>query len=210
MIAVIDLGISNIGSVFRAFQRLGASLSTFHDANEIPKASAIVLPGVGAFGDGMEVLRARNMVAPLRQAARAGTPILGFCLGMQLLADSSEEYGNHEGLGLIPGRVERIKPAIGERVPNIGWCDVEPRVGARLFHDVVKGTPFYFVHSYHLKCTRQEDVAATIAFGGDAVTVAVEHGNIFGLQCHPEKSQDAGLNVLNAFLSLSTQRGHHA
>jgi glutamine amidotransferase len=209
MIGVIDLGISNIGSVMRAFQRLGSPPALLRDAQAVARAHAIVLPGVGAFGDGMAALRAKGMVGPLREAARAGTPILGFCLGMQLLADGSEEYGDHEGLGLIPGRVVRLKPAPGERVPNIGWCDVVPREGARLFHDVREGTPFYFVHSYHLQCADLGYVAATIAFGSGLVTVAVEHGNIFGLQCHPEKSQDAGLAVLDAFLSLARERTCH-
>jgi glutamine amidotransferase len=209
MIGVIDLGISNIGSVMRAFQRLGSLPALLRDAQAVAGAQAIVLPGVGTFGDGMAALRAKSMVEPLREAARAGTPILGFCLGMQLLADGSEEYGDHEGLGLIPGRVVRLKPAPSERVPNIGWCDVVPREGAHLFHNVRPGTPFYFVHSYHLHCADPGQVSATIAFGSGLVTVAVEHGNIFGLQCHPEKSQDAGLAVLDAFLSLAQERTCH-
>lgn len=209
MLGVVDLGISNIGSVLRAFQRLGNSPVLVNDARAVAEVQSIVLPGVGAFGDGMAALHARSLVEPLREAARAGKPILGFCLGMQLLADGSEEYGDHEGLGLIPGRVIRLKPAPGERVPNIGWCDVFPREGARLFHDVQEGTPFYFVHSYHLHCTDPGHIAATIAFGSGPVTVAVEHGNIFGLQCHPEKSQDAGLLVLDTFLSVIRERGKH-
>lgn len=209
MIGVIDLGISNIGSVMRAFQRLGSPPALLRDAQAVAGAQAIVLPGVGAFGDGMAALRAKGMVEPLREAARAGTPILGFCLGMQLLAEGSDEYGDHDGLGLIPGRVVRLKPAPDERVPNIGWCDVVPREGARLFHDVREGTSFYFVHSYHLRCADPRHVAATIALGSGPITVAVEHGNIFGLQCHPEKSQDAGLAVLDAFLLLAGERTHH-
>ena len=209
MIGVIDLGISNIGSVMRAFQRLGSLPALLRDPQAVARAHAIVLPGVGAFGDGMATLHAQGMVEPLREAARAGSPILGFCLGMQLLADGSEEYGDHEGLGLIPGRVVRLKPAPGERVPNIGWCDVVPREGAPLFRNVGEGTPFYFVHSYHLHCADPGQVSATIAFGSGSVTVAVEHGNIFGLQFHPEKSQDAGLAVLDAFLSLARERTCH-
>lgn len=207
MIGVIDLGISNIGSVLRAFQRVGSTPALLDDARAVAAAQAIVLPGVGAFGDGMAALQSRGLAAPLQEAARAGKPILGFCLGMQLLADSSEEYGQHRGLGLIPGKVVRLAPGAGERVPNIGWCDVTARPGARLFRDTPPGTPFYFVHSYHLQCADPGDTAATIAFGKTPVTVAVEHGNIFGLQCHPEKSQDAGLGVLDAFLSVVRERG---
>ena len=202
MIGVIDLGISNIGSVLRAFQRVGSTPTLLNDARAVAAAQAIVLPGVGAFGDGMAALQSRGLAAPLQDAARAGKPILGFCLGMQLLADSSEEYGQHRGLGLIPGKVIRLVPGAGERVPNIGWCDVTARPGARLFRNTPAGTPFYFVHSYHLQCADPGHVAATIAFGKTPVIVAVEHGNIFGLQCHPEKSQDAGLGVLDAFLNL--------
>lgn len=206
MIGIIDLGISNIGSVLRAFQRVGSAPALLDNARAVAAAQAIVLPGVGAFGDGMAALQARGLAAPLQAAARAGKPILGFCLGMQLLADSSEEYGQHRGLGLIPGKVIRLVPAAGERVPNIGWCDVTARPGARLFRNTPAGTPFYFVHSYHLQCADPGHAAATIAFGGRAVTVAVEHGNIFGLQCHPEKSQDAGLGVLDAFLAAVRER----
>ena len=124
MIGVIDLGISNIGSVLRAFQRLGSSPVVVNNARALTAARAIVLPGVGAFGDGMAALRAQGLVDPLQEAARSGRPILGFCLGMQLLADGSEEFGRHEGLGLIPGRVVRLKPGPADRVPNIGWCEV--------------------------------------------------------------------------------------
>ena len=207
MIGVIDLGISNIGSVLRAFQRVGSVPALLDDARAVAAAQAIVLPGVGAFGDGMAALQSRGLAAPLQEAARAGKPILGFCLGMQLLADSSEEYGQHRGLALIPGKVVRLAPGPGERVPNIGWCDVTARPGARLFCATPSNTPFYFVHSYHLQCANAGDAAATIAFGAAPVTVAVERGNIFGLQCHPEKSQDAGLGVLDAFLTVVRERG---
>lgn len=207
VLAVIDLGISNIGSVLRAFERLSHPPAVLREARELGEARAIVLPGVGAFGDGMRALRDMGMVEPLLAAARAGTPLLGFCLGMQLLADSSEEYGRHQGLGLVPGRVVRLQPGSGERVPNIGWCDVTARPGARLFRGTPPQTPFYFVHSYHLQCTDPAHSAATIGFGAAEVTVAVEHGNIFGLQCHPEKSQDAGLEILDAFLSLAFAGG---
>lgn len=206
MIGVIDLGISNIGSVIRAFQRIGSSPTLLNDARSVAAAQAIVLPGVGAFGDGMAALQTRKLVEPLREAARSGKPILGFCLGMQLLADSSEEFGSHRGLGLVPGSVVRLSQCAGERVPNIGWCDVTAQAGARLFHHTPPDTPFYFVHSYHLRCADPRDVAATISFGDTPITVAVERGNIFGLQCHPEKSQDAGLTVLDAFLSTVVAR----
>jgi glutamine amidotransferase len=207
VLGVVDLGISNIGSVLSAFERLRCTPSIVQSPDDLRSARAIVLPGVGAFGDGMKALKEKKLVEPLRTAARAGKPMLGFCLGMQLLADSGEEYGHHEGLGLIPGQVIRLAPGPGDRVPNIGWCDVEARPGARLFRNLPPLTAFYFVHSFHLRCADVAHSAASIRFGGELVTVAIEHGNIFGLQYHPEKSQDAGLSVLDAFLALAV--GEH-
>jgi glutamine amidotransferase len=202
VLGVVDLGISNIRSVMCAFERLRVTPSIAQSPDDLARARAVVLPGVGAFRDGMKALKERGLVEPLRAAARAGKPMLGFCLGMQLLADNSDEYGLHEGLGLIPGRVVRLAPGPGDRVPNIGWCDVEARPGARLFRNLPPLSAFYFVHSFHLCCEDASHSAASIRFGGADVTVAVEHGNIFGLQCHPEKSQDNGLAVLEAFLAL--------
>lgn len=203
MIGVIDLGISNVGSVLRAFGRLGATALPVRDAAKLAAADAIVLPGAGAFGDGMAALRSSGMLAGVCDAARAGKPLLGICLGMQLLAEASEENGEHAGLGLIAGRVVRLAPDAGERVPNIGWCDIDPVPGARLFAGVAPGASFYFVHGYQLVCRAAADVAARTRFGGRDITAAVEHGHIFGLQCHPEKSQDNGLAVLAAFVAAS-------
>lgn len=205
MITVIDTGIGNLASVQRAFSIVGAQTCLSHDAHTLLNSDGIVLPGVGAFRDGMDSLRQHDLIEPLREAARSGIPILGFCLGMQLLADSSEEFGEYEGLGIIPSRVVALKPGPGERVPNIGWCDVNVRDGARLFHDVGEHASFYFVHSFYMECENPSHVAATIRFGSKNVTVAIEHNNIFGLQCHPEKSQDEGLKVLEQFIKVVQQ-----
>lgn len=186
----------------RAFQRLGSDPVLVDGPASIAKAKGIVLPGVGAFRDGMAVLRERRLVEPMRDAARGGKPVLGVCLGMQLLADRSEEYGDHEGLGLVSGKVVRLRAGVGERVPNIGWCDVTAGNCARLFRGVPSETSFYFVHSYHVQCASPGPVAASIRFGGASVTAALECGNVFGLQFHPEKSQDAGLAILENFLSV--------
>ena len=199
---IVDLGISNVGSLVTAFGRLGVVAAVANKALDLENVSAIVLPGVGAFADGIKSLRAAGLVEVIRQAARDGTPILGVCLGMQLLADMSEEHGQHEGLGVISGGVARLEANIGERVPNIGWCDVYPGNNTRLFTETTPGESFYFVHSYHFRCSEQGLVAATIAFGGEDIVVAVEKGNVFGLQFHPEKSQDAGLTVLDQFLGV--------
>jgi len=172
---------------------------------------AVLLPGVGAFANAMAQLDSRDLAGPIRAAAADGVPVLGICLGMQLLAEESEEFGRHEGLGLIPGSVVRLSPRLaGERVPNIGWCDVTPALDAALYREVVPGTSFYFVHSFVLDCREASDVAATIRFGDGPVTVAVQRGNIHGAQFHPEKSQDAGLSVLAAFCALARNGSNHA
>jgi imidazole glycerol-phosphate synthase subunit HisH len=207
MTVVIDSGVANLGSVLAAFARIGAPARVSADPAVVATAPALLLPGVGAFADAMAALRRHNLVEPIRAVAKSGRPVLGVCLGMQLLADESDEFGRHEGLGLIPGRVVRLEPKhAGERVPNIGWCDVTPGGRASLYREVAPGASFYFVHSYHLLCRDPADVAATIRFGAGDVAIAVERGNIHGAQFHPEKSQDAGLSVLSAFASLARER----
>lgn len=206
MITIIDSGISNLGSVAAAFRRIEAQHAITRDPDAVATARAILLPGVGAFGDGMAGLREHGLVEPIKSAAARGVPILGICLGMQLLASSSEEFGTHAGLGLVPGRVVRLTPRHArERVPNIGWCDVSPRPGAKLFLQP-EASSYYFAHSYHLQCDDQQDVAAEMSYGGDRITVAVQRGAVFGAQFHPEKSQDAGLSVLAAFVQLCRER----
>jgi glutamine amidotransferase len=203
MITIIDSGIANIASVTAAFRRLGAETRVTREPAVVAGAEAIVLPGVGAFADGMASLLNCGVVEPIRSAAAGGTPILGICLGMQLLADSSEEFGEHAGIGLVPGRVVQLQSGgTIDRVPNIGWCDVQPRAGSQLFKSMAAGTAFYFVHSFHMQCAREEDVGASIVFGAELVTAAVEKGRVFGVQFHPEKSQDVGLLVLENFVNF--------
>jgi glutamine amidotransferase len=202
MITIIDSGIANIGSVVAAMKRIGGDFEVTADAAAVARAGALLLPGVGAFADGVESLRRRDLIETVRAAGSAGKPILGICLGMQLLADASEEFGDHDGLGLLPGRVRKLPPG-GERIPNIGWCDLAMRPGARLFRGIEDHSSFYFVHSYHMNCALPSDAAGTIAFGNTPVTVAVERDNIFGVQFHPEKSQDVGLAVLANFVSYA-------
>lgn len=196
MITLVDSGLCNLASVVCAFERVGVRSHATDKPEEILAASAVVLPGVGAFGDGMESLRARHLVEPLRRAAANGTPLLGICLGMQLLLEESEEHGRHTGLGLLPGRVVRLRADLpGFRVPNIGWCDATPSHDGVLFPAGMASVPFYFVHSYHAEIP-VDYVAATIDFSGRSVTAALKRDNIFGVQFHPEKSQDAGLDLL--------------
>jgi glutamine amidotransferase len=201
MITYIDLKIGNIGSLLRAFDHLGAPLRPAHGPAALDGASAIILPGVGAYGDGMASLRDQGLIEPLRAAATSGTPFFGICLGMQLMAESSEEHGLNEGLGLIRGRLRRLEATQpGFRVPNIGWCDVTPRRSGMLFPNG-KGGSFYHVHSFALDGADPDAVAATIEFNGEPVPVAIECGTLFGVQFHPEKSQDDGLDLLANFLA---------
>jgi glutamine amidotransferase len=207
LIAVIDMGISNLGSVLRALERVGAPLAEKAGSRDLARAAAIVLPGVGAFGDGMASLAAQGLVEPLRQAAASGTPIFGICLGMQLLAEASEEHGDHAGLGLVRGRLVRLRATEpGDRVPNIGWCDVTPTRPGALFPKGTGGA-FYHVHSFHLAPTDPAIVAATIDFSGRTIPVAIEQDNLFGVQFHTEKSQDDGLALLAAFLDHLRRQG---
>jgi glutamine amidotransferase len=201
MIAIVDMGISNIASVMRALERVGAPRVERATAENLRDADAVLLPGVGAFGDGMASLMRQGLAATLRRAAEMGTPIFGICLGMQLLAESSEEHGHHAGLGLIRGRVIPLRATQpGDRVPNIGWSDVTPTRKSTLFPSGAGGS-FYHVHGFRLAPTDPSVVAATISFSGDDIPVTVEQGNLFGVQFHAEKSQDDGLDLLAAFLA---------
>ena len=199
MITIIDSGICNIGSLLIALDRVGARYLVTTEVERVAAASTLLLPGVGAFADGMEALRRHALVEPIRAHAAAGKPLLGICLGMQLLADGSDEFGTYEGLGLIPGWVRRLPSAPGLRVPNIGWYGVQVTDGARLFTGLEANGSFYFVHSYAVECIDADNNVGSIDFGDRKLTVACQRGNIFGAQFHPEKSQDAGLAFLANF-----------
>lgn len=202
MITLIDSGICNLASVTTALNRVGAAWNLAETPEQVARAGALLLPGVGAFADGMESLRIRGLVEPIKVHAAQRRPILGICLGMQLLAEASEEFGEHAGLGLIRGRVRRLPSAPGFRIPNIGWCDVNVRSGSRLLGDEADGRSFYFVHSYYFDCATETDVAGWLMVGAQRIPIALERGHIFGAQFHPEKSQDAGLAVLAKFAAL--------
>lgn len=208
MIAVIDSGMGNIGSVVAAFRRIGAATGVIHDSKSVWAASALILPGVGSFADGMDALRRHDLIHPIRDAVAAGIPVLGICLGMQLLAETGEEFGYHTGLGLVPSRVVPLKPVGPDgRVPNMGWCPVRivtTRQG--IFRVLGAEESFYFAHSFHLVCKEEGDVAAVMPWGDNEVVAAVRRGNVHGVQFHPEKSQDAGLDVLHGFWNTVKER----
>lgn len=202
MITVIDCGISNLGSVLSALRRVGVPARVTTEPAEVSEAERLLLPGVGAFADGMAALHRHRLVEPIRAHGAAGRPLIGVCLGMQLMAEGSDEFGRHEGLGLVPGWARRLPSGPGLRVPNIGWCDLAVRPSARLFAGTDATPSAYFVHSYALEGVPEANIAATIRFGDRDVVVALERGNIFGAQFHPEKSQDTGLAMLAAFAAV--------
>lgn len=199
-VIVVNTGLCNLDSICRALQECGGS-PEIAGAGAAVKAERIVLPGVGAFAAAMAQLERTGLAAAVRERVLGdGVPFLGICLGMQLAASEGEEGGASAGLGLIPGRVTRLQPQGGDRVPHIGWNEVAHRANATLFAGLAPGTDFYFVHSFHLRCPEDFVAASTPHCGG--FVSAVERGNVLGVQFHPEKSQTAGFDVLRAFLRV--------
>ncbi len=199
-IVIVDYGMGNLRSVHNAFERLGCTVASTSSADEIAAADGLILPGVGAFGEAVAQLEARRLVNPILRAVHdQGKPLLGICLGMQLLADSSEEHGLHRGLGLVPGAVRRLEPPDGLRVPHVGWNSISVRQRDPLLAAAQDGDAFYFVHSYHFTCD-DAYVAATTDYGG-SVVAAVQTGHVFGVQFHPERSQSKGLALLGNFVA---------
>jgi glutamine amidotransferase len=201
MVTLIDLEAGNLGSVSRALEHVGARVTVTSNPEDVARAQALILPGVGSFGDAMAVLRAKGLVEPIRQAVLSrGVALLGICVGMQVLATRGEEFGCHPGLGLIPGRVVRLPEFPGCRIPNMGWCPVRPMGAARGVLEGLKAEEaFYFAHSYHFVCDDPADMTANTPWGDGQVAAAVARGAVQGVQFHPEKSQDAGLAALHAF-----------
>jgi len=205
-LVIAELGISNLASVNRALDRVGAPVREKATAATIAKAGAIIVPGVGAFADGIGAIRAQGLEGPLKEAAARGVPVLGICLGMHLLVEGSDEFGQHQGVGLIKGWAKLLAAdQPGFRVPNIGWCEVTAAPAARLF-PAGQTRSYYHVHSYWVDGLPEGAVAARMNFSGRDIPVAYEWGNIFGAQFHPEKSQAAGLDLLAAFLDIAAGR----
>lgn len=208
MLTIIDMDAGNLGSVVRAFEYIGAQVGVTSSPEDVKAASALVLPGVGSFGDAMRSLAANGLVDPIRQAVLdRGVPLLGICVGMQVLAMQGEEFGVYEGLGLVPGYVKALAPYPGCRIPNMGWCDVAHTSRTGLFAASESHGVYYFAHSYHFVCDDPAHMAATLRWGGEAVAAAVRCGTVHGVQFHPEKSQDAGIEVLHAFWLLACKEG---
>ena len=206
-VTVVDYGLGNLHSVIKALAFVGADVRVAETGEAMARAERLVLPGVGAFADGMAGLQARGQVAAARDFAASGRPFIGICLGAQLLLSESEEFGRHEGLGIIPGRVVTI-PAGEAKVPHVGWgrltapsgCDW---AGTLLAH-TAPGTWGYFVHSLHCAPADAVDILATVRHGPHEITAVVRRGNVTGFQFHPEKSGQQGLAMLRSFVNVTS------
>ena len=209
MVAIVDYGVGNLFSLKSSLGALGVETVVTAREETLRSADKLILPGVGAFGDAAELLKSTGLGRVVREQAEEGKPLLGICLGMQLLFEESEEYGRHRGLGLIPGRVVSMEPVVprGYKVPHIGWNALHfpnSRPKDPLFRYIQEGECVYFVHSYYAAHC-DESVIATAEYGPE-LTAAVRRGNVMGTQFHPEKSGAVGLNILRAFCEAEGER----
>ena len=199
MIAVIDYGMGNLRSVEKAFQHLGFEAAIISRPAQLEQATHVVLPGDASFGDAVRNLRERGWEEAVLAEVEKGKPFLGICVGLQLMFDSSEERGQHRGMGLLPGRVVRFPPP--ERVPQIGWNQIAIQHPSPLLEGVPDSSFFYFVHSYYVDSAEPGDCLATTEYGLDYTSIAARD-HVFGVQFHPEKSQQVGLRLLRNFASM--------
>lgn len=211
-VVIVDYGSGNLLSVARAFERCGISTSLSSNPDEIENAKRLVLPGVGAFGNGMMGLQERDLVAPIKRYAASNRPLLGICLGMQLLASSSEEFGFHEGMNIIPGKVVSLPgttvDGAPQKIPSIGWADLNRPGSSDWRHTVLEElepdrAAVYLVHSFEFLPDDAADQLATYRYGGRVVCAAISRGKVFGCQFHPEKSGPVGLKIISTFSAIS-------
>jgi glutamine amidotransferase len=212
-VILIDAGTGNLRSVQKALERVGANVERTDDPKKVVSGGKIVLPGVGAFGDFMSGLRARGLEQAVKEVAERAVPLLGICVGMQALFDVGEEMGEHQGLGLLAGKVVRFADSLSVKIPHTGWNQVQtkkarlddPGAGRNeslLFHQVDDGAYVYFNHSYYCQPWNPSDIVAITEYGL-TYACAVAHDNIFGVQFHPEKSQAVGLQILKNFVAVA-------
>ncbi len=196
MLLLIDYGMGNLRSVSKALEKVGFSVKVSSDPEEVKKAEVLVLPGVGAFRDAMENLRKLGLLKEILRHIERGKPYMGICLGLQLLFERSYEFGETEGFGVLEGEVLLLPPKV--KVPHIGWNQLWRQKPSDLLDNIKDGEYFYFVHSYHVVPKRQDIILTTTDYGVDFVS-SIEYENIFAVQFHPEKSQKAGLRLLENF-----------
>jgi glutamine amidotransferase len=198
LIAIIDYGMGNLASVSNAFAKLGYETIVSQDPEQILAADKVVLPGVGAFADAIKNIRTRGIDQTITELMKRNTPLLGICLGYQLLFSESDEDGVHQGLDVIKGRVEKLRLPAVFKVPHMGWNNIATKPDSRLFAGIPRGSYFYFVHSYRAIPEDDTFIAATTEYG-IRIVCAIEQGNLVATQFHPEKSSDIGLKVLMNF-----------
>ena len=208
MVTIIDYGIGNLRSIEKAFETVGAAVHRTDDPDAVASAERLVLPGVGAFRACIDEIRRRDLERPIQEAIHRGVPFLGVCVGMQLLFETGYEKGEHEGLGILPGHVAHFRETDIEMpkdlsVPHMGWNALDPTRDSRLLKGLGDAPYVYFVHSYHPVAEETGDVLATTTYGHTFPSV-VHRENVFGVQFHPEKSQAAGLGLLENFATLPT------
>lgn len=203
MIAIVDYGMGNLRSVEKAVEYVGGAATITSQVAMLETAQGVILPGVGAFGNAMANLRARQLIEPLVDQISSGKPFLGICLGMHLLFEEGEEMGQHEGLGVLAGRVVRFRDG-GLKVPHIGWNELHVQQQSPILAGVADGSYAYFVHSYYVVPRDAAIVVATTQYGMEYASV-VGQGNLFGAQFHPEKSQDVGLRIMRNFVGIVDQ-----
>jgi glutamine amidotransferase len=201
MIAIIDYGMGNLRSVQKALERVGHTATITSDPVEVGRADRLILPGVGAFRDAIGALRTRKLVEPIRTAIADGKPFLGICLGLQLLFEASYEDGEYEGLSIVPGKVVRFNIPHDFKVPHMGWNQICQRRRAPIFAGIDDGAYFYFVHSYYV-VPRDDSWTAVETEYAQPFCSGIWRDNLFAVQFHPEKSQDAGLRLLENFAEL--------
>lgn len=205
MIGIVNYGIGNLRSVEKAFNAVGGEAIVSSDEGQLEACDGLVLPGVGAFGDGIDGLRASGLDRVIERAVDDGTPVLGLCLGLQLMFEGSDEFGNHRGLGLMRGRVVRFPESV-RVVPHTGWNAVHAVQPSPLFAGLDDDPYFYFVHSFHIVADDRADVIGETEYDGVVFPSVCGRGSLYGAQCHPEKSHTAGLKMLGNFARIVAAR----
>lgn len=201
MIAIIDYDAGNLRSVEKALISLGEDVVVSREADVLLAADKVILPGVGAFGDAMDKLKEYGLIEVINKIVAKNIPLLGICLGLQLMFEESDEAPGVKGLGLLKGKILRIPPKEGLKIPHMGWNSIDIKPQARLFKGIKNNSYVYFVHSYYLKADEEDIVAASTEYSVH-IHASVESGNIFACQFHPEKSSDIGLKILKNFAEL--------
>ncbi len=201
MIAIIDYDAGNLKSVEKALTYLGEATTITRNREEILEADKVILPGVGAFGDAMEKLHSFGLADVIKEVVNQKKPLLGICLGLQLLYERSQESDGVEGLGILKGKILRIPDCEGLKIPHMGWNSLEIKPGAKLFKGIENQSYVYFVHSYYLKADNKDEIAATTNYS-TVIHASVEKDNIYACQFHPEKSGEVGLKILKNFAEL--------